>query len=359
MRIAPGLLLLCSGVLLGACTSDPAAGDTDAGVTESGTDGTGSASASASASAGTMTSASSSSETDSGEPDLCGNGELDPDEQCDDGNDDDTDACVNCRNARCGDGAVQAGVEECDDGNLVDTDACRANCTEAFCGDGVVQVGVEQCDDGNQIDDDGCSNDCMIIGCGNGVLEDDEECDDGNQNDNDECTNACTNAICGDGSVQMGVEECDDGNDDDTDSCTNACTDAACGDGFVRAGVEECDDGNLLPYDGCSDDCNDEPFAYSFGAATCPSGASQYFREDEVDCTSADDALAACIACMGPGNGCDNGITGCTDSMVAIDADACPNAVAFVYVSGTVCEASDVTDCDDNPIAADWCTPVE
>lgn len=50
---------------------------------------------------------------------LCGNGRLDPGEECDDGNTVDTDACTSvCQNARCGDGAVQQGVELCDGGNI-------------------------------------------------------------------------------------------------------------------------------------------------------------------------------------------------------------------------------------------------
>ena len=49
----------------------------------------------------------------------CGNGRLDGSEQCDDGNTVDTDACTAvCRDARCGDGAVQSGVETCDGTNL-------------------------------------------------------------------------------------------------------------------------------------------------------------------------------------------------------------------------------------------------
>ena len=56
----------------------------------------------------------------------CGNGRLDTGEQCDDGNLNDDDGCTAvCRNPRCGDGAVQAGVETCDGGN-VGTQTCDA-----------------------------------------------------------------------------------------------------------------------------------------------------------------------------------------------------------------------------------------
>ena len=61
----------------------------------------------------------------------CGNGIVEPDqgEQCDDGNDVDTDGCLEtCFNAKCGDGHVQTGVEECDDGNIQNGDGCDSQC---------------------------------------------------------------------------------------------------------------------------------------------------------------------------------------------------------------------------------------
>jgi cysteine-rich repeat protein len=96
---------------------------------------------------------------------LCGNGELDTGEECDDGNEDDHDACTNqCQKARCGDGIVEAGVEECDDGNNVETDACTPQCKLARCGDGIVEKGVEECDDGgaNGTPGDPCGSDCRF-----------------------------------------------------------------------------------------------------------------------------------------------------------------------------------------------------
>ena len=48
-------------------------------------------------------------------------------------------------------------MEACDDGNQVETDACLNTCVIASCGDGQVQAG-EACDDGNEDDGDGCSN---------------------------------------------------------------------------------------------------------------------------------------------------------------------------------------------------------
>ena len=58
----------------------------------------------------------------------------------------------------CGDGMV-GGDEECDDGNADNTDDCLNSCMEPYCGDGLVAKD-EECDDGNTDDDDGCNTAC-------------------------------------------------------------------------------------------------------------------------------------------------------------------------------------------------------
>ncbi|MCA9717480.1 MAG: DUF4215 domain-containing protein [Myxococcales bacterium] len=60
----------------------------------------------------------------------------------------------------------------------------------ADCGDGDVQPG-EQCDDGNDDNNDGCTNACQLPMCGDGYVGPNEECDDGNKNDDDGCNTAC------------------------------------------------------------------------------------------------------------------------------------------------------------------------
>jgi cysteine-rich repeat protein len=154
---------------------------------------------------------------------------------------------------RCGDGKVDPG-EQCDDGNRTDGDSCLNNCQKARCGDGVVWAGVEGCDDGNSVDTDGCRNDCALPTCGDGVVEQGEQCDDANHDNSDACLNTCELAHCGDGFIHQGVEQCDDGNNDDTDACVN-CMPARCGDGFTETGVEQCDDGNQIDDDFCDDQC--------------------------------------------------------------------------------------------------------
>ncbi|MGC6416780.1 MAG: DUF4215 domain-containing protein, partial [Bradymonadia bacterium] len=95
------------------------------------------------------------------------------------------------RTIRCGDGIVDPN-EACDDGNGIDGDACTNQCQNAVCGDGIVHEGVEACDDGNQDDLDGCTSTCIEAQCGNGEVEAAEACDDGNLNNFDGCRNDCT-----------------------------------------------------------------------------------------------------------------------------------------------------------------------
>lgn len=81
----------------------------------------------------------------------------------------------------CGDAAVE-GDEDCDDGNEIQTDACLSNCTTASCGDGNVQDGVEACDDGlNDGSYNGCEPGCSAAAraCGDGVVDPEEQCETG------------------------------------------------------------------------------------------------------------------------------------------------------------------------------------
>lgn len=162
----------------------------------------------------------------------------------------------------CGDGALDAD-EACDDGNTEGGDGCGANCrfiepgfvciegTDcrpfAKCGDGNM-VFPEQCDDANLENGDGCSDLCKVeIGW---------KCD----------GDSCEHTVCGDGKVE-GAETCDDGNDRPLDGCAAncqvepACTDegctSSCGDGLVL-GDEQCDDANQIDGDGCSSTCQTE-----------------------------------------------------------------------------------------------------
>ncbi len=129
---------------------------------------------------------------------VCGAGVDDDGEACDDGNDDNTDAClVGCVPASCGDDFIRFGVEECEDGNLDDSDDC-VNCRLAKCGDGHIHPPEESCDEGPENSDliyGGCTSKCQLgARCGDGKLNGPEDCDDQNTDPKDGCLEGCIEA---------------------------------------------------------------------------------------------------------------------------------------------------------------------
>ncbi|HLC82185.1 MAG TPA: DUF4215 domain-containing protein [Bacteroidia bacterium] len=75
----------------------------------------------------------------------------------------------------CGNGIVEED-EQCDDGNLEINDKCTNVCTLTFCGDSLIQEGngmgiKEECDDGNLLDLDGCSSECKIEAENNDIIK--------------------------------------------------------------------------------------------------------------------------------------------------------------------------------------------
>jgi cysteine-rich repeat protein len=188
--------------------------------------------------------------------------------------------CVNCLCQpviACGDGFLDPD-EECDDGNLWNGDGCNALCMEewteggSLCGNNVTESS-EQCDDGNRTAFDGCSASCqwetrLAARCGDGFLDPAEECDDGNLVNSDECTIRCLwtdLGSCGNHIIELPKEECDDGDTVDHDGCSARCqwedpivasTGPVCGDGIVAL-PEQCDDGlfNGFPGNPCGSDC--------------------------------------------------------------------------------------------------------
>jgi cysteine-rich repeat protein len=95
--------------------------------------------------------------------------------------------------ANCGN-AITEGSEECDDGDNNDDNACSNLCVlNPVCGNASIDGG-EECDDGNGVDTDACDNDCQSNSpvCGNGIIEGSEECDQGSNNGAGTCSTTCT-----------------------------------------------------------------------------------------------------------------------------------------------------------------------
>ncbi|MEZ4368873.1 MAG: hypothetical protein R2939_21730 [Kofleriaceae bacterium] len=164
----------------------------------------------------------------------CGNGVLEPDEVCDDGNQLAGDGCsADCGSAEtCGNGIIDQAVGEgCDDGNTVDGDACQSTCRIPQCGDGVVDAAFnEACDDGaanSTAPDAGCRPNCQPARCGDGVHDParGEVCDDGAQASGDGCSFDCLSLeVCGNEYPDFITgEQCDHGAGLSGDGCASQC----------------------------------------------------------------------------------------------------------------------------------------
>ncbi|MEI9940908.1 MAG: DUF4215 domain-containing protein [Pseudomonadota bacterium] len=228
---------------------------------------------------------------------VCGDGEVDAPETCDDSNAKPGDGCDgNCRveanwtcptpgekcekvatkPAVCGNGDVEDG-ETCDlgkdsagksmnDGTAGCSKSCQIvagwscpgagqACTkDAYCGDGVVSTILgEQCDDGTNDGAHGCDVDCkritgwkcpptggvcvVDVSCGNGTVDAGEECDDHNFKNYDGCDSTC---------FKESGWAC---------PATGGSCERICGNGKLDPG-ETCDDSNIFSGDGCSGTCN-------------------------------------------------------------------------------------------------------
>ena len=201
----------------------------------------------------------------------------------------------------CGNGVREEGEEcDWGDGNSdSEPDACRTDCRSAHCGDGVMDSD-EGCDDGNDNDDDECRNNCSLPTCGNGELELGEDCDDGDDDNTDDCLDTCRFASCGDEYIHDGEEECDDGrNGDDGDGCTDDCDFSCedhedCDDGNVCTDnfCEEGGEGKLCTSadnEAPCDDLNPCTDGDTCSGGECIPGENVCECEENEDCEEFDD----------------------------------------------------------------------
>ena len=235
----------------------------------------------------------------------CGNGEVDPGEDCD------ASAGDACCTPSC---SFEASSTPCDDGSLcTSSDACDG---AGACGGATID-----CDDGNLCTDDSCDP-----GFGCAAVANTAPCDEG-----DSCTvgDGCSNGACSPGSPVS----CDDANLCTDDSCdsvfgclfmpnTAACDDGdacttgdICGGGACIPGLQlTCDDSNVCTNDLCDPilgcefvpnvlDCSDRDACTS--GDVCAGGSC--LAGSLLDCDDGDPCTA---------DGCD-GITGCFHETVA------------------------------------------
>jgi cysteine-rich repeat protein len=135
----------------------------------------------------------------------------------------------------------------------------------SICGNGVLEP-PEECDDQNRRDEDGCTSTCLLeIGiCGDGIVQSllGEQCEQSTHNQS--LPYSCNNCrflslFCGDNKLDPG-EECDAGARNSTSQdapCRPDCGSPRCGDAILDS-AESCDDGNRLNKDGCDRYCRNE-----------------------------------------------------------------------------------------------------
>ena len=235
----------------------------------------------------------------------------------------------------CGDGALQ-GDEECDDGEANsndDPDACRTDCRPARCGDGVVDTG-EACDDGNTDSHDGCSDRCAVEPhCGDGIRNGDEACD--GDDVPTSCvelgfatgTVGCTGACAIDDSDCRPAEDCASIGDEDGDGLAD-CEDPdceghfecpACGDGILQR--DEACEGEVPEGMSCAD------HGFNSGSLACAA-----CRIDSAGCFDVE-------LCDAVGDEDGNGDADCDDE--ACEGHfACPDCGDGVIQQGEMCDGS-------------------
>lgn len=248
-----------------------------------------------------------------GDVQLCGNGHIDPGEQCDDANEDETDACLGTCVFSCGDGIVEvnetcdttiatgagACIATCDDGDPCTTDMlvgtpCAVHCAHApitanTAGDSCCAEGATSLLD----------SDCRSA-CGDGHLESDETCDPGILSGPGSCPTSCDDGIPCTRDMLVTTSRCvitcaheEIVDTAPGDACcpsgaTNAmdsdCS-ASCGDSAVM-GTETCDSAIGGGEGACPSDCDDEDACTTdslVSEGTCNAACAHLLHREHVD----------------------------------------------------------------------------
>jgi hypothetical protein len=255
----------------------------------------------------------------------------------------------------CGNGTVEPG-EECDDGNVADGDCCSAACT-------LDSAGTACTDDANACTDDVCNAGGTCLHNNNTA-----SCDDGVFcNAADTCSAGACTVHAGDPCTSGG--ECADTCDEDLDTCnlpngtactadTNDCTDdicdgsgscthpnntASCDDGLFCNGADTCSGGSCSSHAGdpcsgggeCADTCDDD-------LDTCNLPGGTACTDDTNGCT--DDVCDGSGSCTHPNN-----TAPCDDGVFCNGADTCSGGSCSSH-AGDPCSGGDecADTCDDD-----------
>ncbi|MEO0460186.1 MAG: DUF4215 domain-containing protein [Myxococcota bacterium] len=268
---------------------------------------------------------------------VCGNGNVEPGEGCDDGGLSDGDGCSSSCLVETGsscNGAAPGEIGSASCASGVCNPALVRCAPASVCGNGVVESG-EGCDDGNTVAQDGCNTECLIEGVGSPCSAG-GDCASGSCDTN---TNSCTLVgVCGDSTTDPG-EACDDGGA--TAACSAECTipdggacasssvcasglcgsggtciAQGCGNGELEAN-EGCDDGNTTANDGCDASClieDDELCNFTSpglnGGASCAVGVCDVsggeLGNEPPTCRT---SVSSSNGILETGEGCDDGNT--------------------------------------------------
>lgn len=241
-----------------------------------------------------------------------------------------------------------------------DNAALRAH--RSGCGDGAVDNN-ESCDDGNVVSGDGCSDTCAVETehpvCGNGIRESEEACDDGNTQVGDGCSPTCgAEHVCGNGVVELS-EGCDDGNVASGDGCSTTCqieAATACSilpQGGCGGSTPACDIDITATETACREVTKQGTSNSHCAVPTeCAIG---YTCIEEVDASHPAVCSRFCnddSDCLGTGSRCtiglvdnNNGPTNihvCSNACDPYDQSGCPSGMGCVAIEAT---GGDYTDC--------------
>lgn len=253
-----------------------------------------------------------------------------------------------CITPVCGNAIPEPG-EQCDDGNEIDTDPCTNDCritcqTDPDCDDHDPCTGTETCDTTNNVcvlgtpldDGESCGDDgqvcfnatCITPECGNAVVEPGETCDDGNMLACGSCNATCTGA---------GTGTCDDG-----EGCT---ADSDCTSGFCMDAANPADRA-CAPCAG-DVDCEGSP-----AGGQCVDGDCQACDpDDDQGCEGANGqcVVDTCRACdPTTHDGCTGSNDRCRSDFTCVDCvtdDHCPGTQQCVNNVCRTCDPEDNAGC--------------